>query len=301
VSAVAERRLLLFHAHPDDETISTGATMARYVDEGVQVTLLTSTLGEEGEILVPALAQLAADQADQLGGYRIGELAEAMRVLGVTDHRYLGGPGRFRDSGMAGTPANRKPRALWRADQDPAVFDAAVAAAVDVIRQIRPQVVVSPDDNGDYGHPDHVMTYRVASAAIERAADASYDAVAAPPWRVSKVYWTAVPKSELARAVEALADSDTSFFSVDNVDELALGVADEEVTTALGNSGCGERKMAAMQAHATQISVEGPFFALSNKLGREIMAREWFRLVSGEVGGPLDDDGRETDLFAGTA
>jgi N-acetyl-1-D-myo-inositol-2-amino-2-deoxy-alpha-D-glucopyranoside deacetylase len=295
----AERRLVLFHAHPDDETISTGATMARYVDEGVHVTLVTSTLGEEGEVLVPALAQLAADQADQLGGYRIGELATAMRVLGVTDHRYLGGPGRFRDSGMAGTPAAGKPRAFWRADQDPAIFDAAVAAAVEVIRQVRPQVVVSPDDTGDYGHPDHLMTYRVATAAIARAADDSYDAVAAPPWRVSKVYWTALPKSALVRSMEALADSGTSFFSVDNVDELTLGVPDEEVTTALQNSGYGGRKMAAMEAHASQISVEGPFFALSNKLGQEIMAMEWFRLVCGDIAGPFDDDGRETDLFAG--
>jgi N-acetyl-1-D-myo-inositol-2-amino-2-deoxy-alpha-D-glucopyranoside deacetylase len=300
VSAVAERRLLLFHAHPDDETISTGATMARYVDEGVQVTLVTSTLGEEGEVLVPALAQLAADQADQLGGYRIGELAAAMRLLGVTDHRYLGGPGRFRDSGMAGTPATGKPRAFWRADQDPADFDAAVAAAVEVIREVRPQVVVTPDDNGDYGHPDHIMTYRVAAAAIARAAEAGYQAVAAPPWRVGKVYWTALPKSALTRGMEALADSGTSFFSADNVDEIPVGVPDELVTTALPNSGYGERKMAAMEAHATQISVEGPFFALSNKLGREIMAMEWFRLVSGELAGPRDEDGRETDLFAGT-
>src|SRR6201747_447531 len=106
------------HAHPDDETINNGATMARYVADGAQVTLLTCTLGEEGEVLVPELAQLAADEADQLGGYRIGELAEAMRALGVTDHRFLGGAGRFRDSGMMGTPANEKPRAFWRAASD---------------------------------------------------------------------------------------------------------------------------------------------------------------------------------------
>ena len=98
--------MLLVHAHPDDESITTGTTMARYVAEGAQVTLLTCTLGEEGEVLVPELGQLAAAEADQLGGYRIGELSAAMRELGVTDHRFLGGPGRFRDSGMMGTPAN---------------------------------------------------------------------------------------------------------------------------------------------------------------------------------------------------
>src|SRR5205823_11174109 len=106
----------------------------------------------EGEILGPALSQLASDQADQLGGYRVSELAAAMSILGVSDHRYLGGAGRFRDSGMMGTPANDHPRAFWRAAKDPAVFDAAVAAAVEVIREQRPQVLVTYDENGQYGH-----------------------------------------------------------------------------------------------------------------------------------------------------
>src|SRR4051812_12067189 len=101
----AARRLLLVHAHPDDESIGTGATMAKYVAEGAHVTLVTCTLGEEGEVLVPELEGLAADQADQLGGYRIGELAVACDALGVTDHRFLGGIGRYRDSGMMGVPS----------------------------------------------------------------------------------------------------------------------------------------------------------------------------------------------------
>src|SRR4028119_484364 len=96
-----DRRLLLVHAHPDDETINSGATMAKYAAEGVQVTLVTCTLGEEGEILVDSLAHLAADKEDGLGRHRIGELTEAMQALGVKDFRFLGGPGRFRDTGMA--------------------------------------------------------------------------------------------------------------------------------------------------------------------------------------------------------
>src|SRR3954449_10048275 len=194
-------RLLLVHAHPDDESITTGATMAYYVAGGAQVTLLTCTLGEEGEILVPEYAQLAADQADQLGGLRISELADAMRALGVTDHRFLGGPGRFRDSGMMGTPANQHPRAFWRADSEPAVFDAAVAAAVEVVREVRPHVMVTYDTNGDYGHPDHIMAHRVATAAVERAADRGYGS--GEPWHVAKLYWTAAPKSVLRRGFEA--------------------------------------------------------------------------------------------------
>ena len=158
----SSRRLLLVHAHPDDETINNGATMARYVAEGAQVTLLTCTLGEEGEILVPELAQLAADQADQLGGYRIGELRAAMAALGVTDSRFLGGAGRYRDSGMMGTAANEHPRAFWNAD-----LDEAVGAAVAVVREVRPQVVVTYDENGGYGHPDHIQAHRVAMGAVD--------------------------------------------------------------------------------------------------------------------------------------
>ncbi|HEV7193828.1 MAG TPA: N-acetyl-1-D-myo-inositol-2-amino-2-deoxy-alpha-D-glucopyranoside deacetylase [Jatrophihabitantaceae bacterium] len=292
-----DRRLLLVHAHPDDESITTGATMARYAAEGAQVTLLTCTLGEEGEVLDPDLAQLAAAQADQLGGYRIGELAAAMRALGVTDHRFLGGAGRFRDSGMMDTPANKHPRAFWRAAADPDVTAAAVAAAVEVIREVRPQVVITYDDNGDYGHPDHIMAHRVATEAVERAADSSYGA--GEPWTVAKFYWTATPKSMLRRGFEALADQAESAFGVADVDQLTFGVDDELVTTAIDNTGYGEAKMAALAAHHTQITVDGPFFALSNLLGREILAVEHFRLVAGKLGDSLDDAGRETDLFAG--
>src|SRR4051794_28168454 len=152
VTSSPSRRLLFVHAHPDDETINNGVTMARYVAEGAQVTLLTCTLGEEGEVLVPELELLAAAEADQLGGYRIGELRAAMDALGVTDIRFLGGPGRYRDSGMMGTPANEHPRAFWNAD-----LDEAVAHAVAVVREIRPQVVVTYDENGGYGHPDHIQ------------------------------------------------------------------------------------------------------------------------------------------------
>src|SRR6266478_3364729 len=103
---MSDRRVLLVHAHPDDESIGTGATMAKYAAEGAHVTLVTCTLGEEGEILVPELAHLASDKEDGLGEYRIGELADAMKALGVSDHRFLGGAGRWRDSGMMGVPSN---------------------------------------------------------------------------------------------------------------------------------------------------------------------------------------------------
>src|SRR5204863_8514171 len=148
-------RLLLVHAHPDDESIGSGATMARYAAEGARVTLVTCTLGEEGEIHVPAPAGLAPDAADQLGGYRIVELERACAALGVADHRLLGGAGRYRDSGMMGLPTNDHARAFWRAD-----LDEAAGHLVEIIREVRPQVMITYDENGFYGHPDHIPAHR---------------------------------------------------------------------------------------------------------------------------------------------
>jgi N-acetyl-1-D-myo-inositol-2-amino-2-deoxy-alpha-D-glucopyranoside deacetylase len=288
--------LLLVHAHPDDETINNGATMARYVAEGASVTLLTCTLGEEGEILVPELEQLAADQADQLGGYRIGELRAAMAALGVTDFRFLGGAGRYRDSGMMGTPANEHARAFWNAD-----LDEAVAHAVSVVRELRPQVVVTYDENGGYGHPDHIQAHRVAMGAVEKAADPTYRPELGEPWDVAKVYWSCVPRSVLQSGIEAMAELGESFFEgVSSADDLPFGVSDDVVTAAVDGRKFADRKDAAMRAHPTQIKVDGPFFALSNNLGLEVLGVEYYQLVRGERGpaGP-GPEGWEDDLFAG--
>jgi N-acetyl-1-D-myo-inositol-2-amino-2-deoxy-alpha-D-glucopyranoside deacetylase len=290
------RRMLLVHAHPDDETINNGATMARYVAEGASVTLLTCTLGEEGEILVPELEQLAADQADQLGGYRIGELRAAMAALGVTDFRFLGGAGRYRDSGMMGTPANGHARAFWNAD-----LDEAVAHAVSVVREVRPQVVVTYDENGGYGHPDHIQAHRVAMGAVEKAADPTYRPELGEPWDVAKVYWSCVPRSVLQSGIEAMAEMGESFFEgVSSADDLPFGVSDDVVTAAVDGRKFADRKDAAMRAHPTQIKVDGPFFALSNNLGLEVLGVEYYQLVHGERGpaGP-GPEGWEDDLFAG--
>lgn len=291
------RRMLLIHAHPDDETIGSGATMARYAAQGAGVTLLTCTLGELGEILEPRWAGLASDRGDQLGGYRISELAAAMRALGVTDHRFLGGAGRWRDSGMMGTAGNEDPRALWRCATDPAAFDTAVDQAVEVIRDVRPQVLVTYDENGGYGHPDHIMAHRVAMAAADRAGEPGGAGV---PWRVQKIYWTAVPRSVLQQGIDALKASGETFFDgVERAEDLPFGNDDAEITTAVdARAFCGA-KYDAMRAHATQISVDGPFFALSNNVGLEVLGVEYFRIVRGEPAGERDPDGRELDLFAG--
>jgi N-acetyl-1-D-myo-inositol-2-amino-2-deoxy-alpha-D-glucopyranoside deacetylase len=286
---VTRRRLLLVHAHPDDETINTGAIMAYYRARDVEVTLLTCTLGEEGEILVPELAALRADAADQLGGYRIGELAAAMHALGVTDHRFLGGAGCFRDSGMLGSPANRHPRAFWRADADPSVFAAAVDYAAAVVSEVRPHVVVTYDPLGGYGHPDHVMAHRVTTAAV---------AAAAGTWAVPKVYWTAWPASEFtAGNAAARAAAELPFTVADDRQRQGV-VADDHVSAVVDAAEFRDAKRVALSAHRTQVIVDGDFFALSNLVARRISGVEHFRLAAGERG-KLGDDGRERDLFAG--
>jgi N-acetyl-1-D-myo-inositol-2-amino-2-deoxy-alpha-D-glucopyranoside deacetylase len=293
----SDRRLLFVHAHPDDETINNGATMARYAAEGAQVTLLTCTLGEEGEILVPELAQLAAGQADQLGGYRISELAQAMAALGVTDTRWLGGAGRYRDSGMMGTPANEHPRAFWNADPDEAV-----GHAVAVVREVRPQVVVTYDENGGYGHPDHIQAHRVAMAAVAAAADPGYRPELGEAWAVRKVYWSAMPRSVVQQGIDALAarGEQSPFEDLGDIENVPFVVADEVITAAVDGRAYAGHKDAAMRAYPTQIMVDGPFFALSNNLGLEVLGVEHYRLVRGERG-PAGDvpHGWEDDLFAG--
>jgi N-acetyl-1-D-myo-inositol-2-amino-2-deoxy-alpha-D-glucopyranoside deacetylase len=286
------RRLLLVHAHPDDETIGTGATMAKYAAEGAQVTLVTCTLGEEGEILVPELEHLASAKEDGLGQHRIGELAQACAALGVTDHRFLGGAGRWRDSGMMGTPQNDRPDCFWQAD-----LDEAIRALVAVVRETRPQVVITYDENGGYGHPDHIQAHRVAVAACEKAGDPSYAPEAGEPWSPAKLYYGAFPKSVLQRGIDLLKESGSeNFFGVDSADDLPFGTPDELVTTEVDAAAYLQRKLDAMRAHATQITVDGGFFALSNNLGQTALGVEYFRLARGPR-----PEGRETDLFDGVA
>ena len=291
----AGRRLLLVHAHPDDETINNGVTMAKYVAEGVQVTLVTCTLGEEGEVLVPELVHLAADQDDALGQHRVGELATAMEALGVSDHRFLGNAGRYRDSGMMGLPTNDRPDAFWQAD-----LDEAAGLLVDVLRETRPQVLVTYDEKGGYGHPDHIQANRVAMRAVELSADPAFGEGAA--WEVAKVYWNAIPESFMRDGLRRMREAgDTTFFEgVDPDGDIPMVTPDELVTTAVAALDHVDAKLAAMRAHATQITVDGPFFALSNNLGSQAWGVEFYRLVRGQPGTERDADGRETDLFAGT-
>ena len=280
---------MFVHAHPDDESIETGATMAMYAAGGASVTLVTCTLGEEGEVIPPELRHLAADRDDALGPYRIGELRRACAAMGVTDQRFLGGAGRWRDSGMIGTPSTERPDCFWRAD--PGETDAHL---VRIMREVRPQVVVTYDERGYYGHPDHIQAYRVTRRAFEKAADPAFIPDAGPAWRARRLYATAMPRSALLRGREMLRAAHTPFTVVGSVDDLPYGVPDDQITTRLDARGALDAKIAAMRAHATQIQVAPPFYALSNDIGQELSGIEHFTLLSGRAA-----PGIWSDLFAG--
>jgi len=292
VTSRGARSVLFVHAHPDDESLETGATMAKYAAQGTQVTLVTCTLGEMGEVIPADLAHLAADADGGLGEHRIGELAAACAALGVTDHRFLGGPGRWRDSGMMGTPANDEPGCFWRADVDEAARE-----LLAIMTEVRPQVLVTYDARGFYGHPDHIQAHRVSWRAFELASGL-----------VSKFYATAIPKSVLAEAMALLAGGGgqvggVDFSRVQSLDEVPFGTDDDEVTTQIDATDYLDAKIAAMRAHATQIAVDSPFFALSDMVGRKALGVEYFTLLAGPDGtgdgADLRAGGRETDLFAG--
>jgi N-acetyl-1-D-myo-inositol-2-amino-2-deoxy-alpha-D-glucopyranoside deacetylase len=297
------QRLLLVHAHPDDESIGQGATMARYVAEGRGVTLVTCTAGEMGEILVPDLEHLAADKEDGLGEHRAGEIANAMAVLGVTDHRWLGGFQTYRDSGMKWHPDGHAiaadeihDNAFWHAD-----LTEAADHLVTVIREVQPQVLVTYDQFGGYGHPDHIQAHRVAMYAAQLAAVPSYRLELGEPWDIAKIYWGAMSESRMRASLRALreAGDTTTFEGMDPDGPLPPFVtADENLAAEIDASGYLDAKMDALRAYPTQISLEGPFFALSNNEGNSVWGLEHFRIAKGRRG-ELGDNGLETDLFAG--
>ena len=277
-------RILLVHAHPDDETINNGATMALYADRGAQVTLVTCTRGEEGEVLVPGLSHLASTEQDLLGSHRETELALAMKALGISDYRFLGAPStKFRDSGMMGTEPNNRPDVFWQAD-----LDTAAKILVDVIEELKPHILITYDEIGGYGHPDHIQAHRVAMRASELSS-----------WQIQKIYWNTIPKSVIAQSMEKMKEIGSDFFGAESIDDVPFAKDDEYVTTLIDGAAYVDSKMAAMKAHETQIALDGPLFALSDNLGMQIWGDEYYTLVKGVRSAPFDSAGREIDLTSG--
>jgi N-acetyl-1-D-myo-inositol-2-amino-2-deoxy-alpha-D-glucopyranoside deacetylase len=287
-------RLLFVHAHPDDESITNGVTIAHYVGRGAQVQVVTCTLGEEGEVIGDQWAQLAVEHADQLGGYRIGELTAALHALGVSGPTYLGGPGRWRDSGMVGAEARSRQRFSDADERE------AVGALVAIIRELRPHVVVTYDPNGGYGHPDHIQTHVVTTAAVAAAGTDDYPGT---PWSVPKFYWTVIARSAFTAGWEALGPGDLRdewVIPPADGDFGGLGYGDDEIDAVIDDPDALPAKTAALLAHATQLTVgpTGKALALSNNLALPIVAQEHYILAAGDAG-DRDERGWETDLLAG--
>jgi N-acetyl-1-D-myo-inositol-2-amino-2-deoxy-alpha-D-glucopyranoside deacetylase len=285
---VSGHRLLLVHAHPDDETISNGATMAKYVEAGDIVTLVTCTRGEEGEVIIPELSHLAAAHEDNLGTHRIDELANAMRIIGVKDHRFLGN---YRDSGMMGTDPNNRPDCFWKAD-----LDEAAGKLVSIIREVKPEVLITYDEFGGYGHPDHIKSHQVAMRASELAADKNFGT--GEPWDIPKIYWNIMPRSVIEEGMRQLKEKGSNLFGTESIDDLPFVKPDELVTAVIDGSDYVERKMAALGEHKTQINLEEPFFAMQDNSGKSVWGFEYYTQVKGEKSKKVNERGHATDLFS---
>jgi len=260
-------RLLFVHAHPDDECLTTGGTIACYASRGADVRVVTCTLGEEGEVIGDRYQLLTVEHADQLGGYRIGELTRALRFLGVDEPIFLGGPGRWRDSGMAGTPLRRHTRFI---DAGPA----AVAEMARFIDEFRPHVVITYDPAGGYGHPDHVHVHDVTTAAVT-----------ASEWDVPKVYWTVLSSTAMRAALEVLADVPSEWIKPQPGD-IAFGYADDQIGAVIDVAEYMDAKIDALTAHRTQVVVapDRRSCALSNSMALPIPAEEHYVLARGAAG-----------------
>ena len=294
--------LMTVHAHPDDETIGTGGAIAKAVEAGHRVVLVTNTRGELGEIVVPEMD--TPDNHRRLGEIRAGELERAMGILGVTEWENLG----YRDSGMMGTDGNRDPRSFWQAD-----MDEAARRLTWLVRRYQPDVITTYNAFGGYGHPDHIRTHDVAVLAFERAGDAVWypeqlEDGGVEPWAPSKLYEQAIPASvrermnarmqELGKKSFWAPAEDATPEQIAEMEAFAakMLVPDEQITTWVDVSGAPlQAKWDAIHEHVTQISDESPFMLLGIEGWRDGWANEAYILRESRVESTVP----ETDLFAG--
>lgn len=298
--AVSDRRLLLVHAHPDDESSQSPATMSHYLAEGAQVTLVTCTLGELGEILVDDWSHYSPAE---LGQHRIAELAEALKILGVTDHVFLGGPGCYHDSGMergddgrAIPPAELPDGAFWHAD----LLEAS-NHLVQVIRDRKPQVVSTYDPFGNYGHPDHVMAHRVAMYACQLAAVPSHRPDLGEPWQVERILWGTHNTAVWKEGAKIAAERGLQLFGdVDPADEDAasrFGPDPAQIVAVVDYGEYEERCVAALRAHRSQVDPDNEFWQFFEIIRGLPGSGEAYLYAGGKPFPP--SDGPATDIFAG--
>lgn len=298
-TTLPERRLLLVHAHPDDESSQSSATMARYVAEGAQVTLVTCTLGELGEILVPDLAHF---NPAELGQHRQSEIAAALEVVGVTDHVWLGGVGRYHDSGMTrdeagkvGAPAERVDNAFWDAD----LLEAA-DLLVEVIRSRRPQVVATYDPVGNYGHPDHIQAHRVTMYAVALASAAAHRPDLGAPWQVDRVLWSTHNTSRWGEAFAIAKERGIELWpetEVDGEQQRSFGPDPVDIVAVIETSPWLETCRRALGSHPSQVNTDDPFWQFFSIMQELPGSGEAYLLATGS---PFPtSEGPASDLFAG--
>jgi N-acetyl-1-D-myo-inositol-2-amino-2-deoxy-alpha-D-glucopyranoside deacetylase len=262
-------RLLFVHAHPDDETLTTGGTIAHYIANGADVHVVTCTLGEEGEVIGEQYAQLAVDAADQLGGYRISELTKALNALGINEPNFLGGPGHWRDSGMEGT-APRHHQRFKDADMREAVGE-----LVAIIRRLRPHVVVTYDPDGGYGHPDHIQVHRVGRRAAELMELPAARVFCSTMNRdLMRERW-AQAAAEAAAADRATTATPDPVRELDELDIDTFGLPAEDITHAIDVRTTLDRKRRSMLAHRSQIA-DDAFYLGSPDVFEVAFGTEWF-------------------------
>jgi N-acetyl-1-D-myo-inositol-2-amino-2-deoxy-alpha-D-glucopyranoside deacetylase len=275
--------LLALHAHPDDESISMGGTLAALADRSVPVSVVTATRGEVGEIH-------NRDDADEvrgrLGEIREDELSRALSILGVGAPTFLG----YRDSGMMGTADNGHAGSFWQAD-----FGEAVGRLVRIIREFRPAVVTAYDPFGGYGHPDHIQVHRVGTAAYWAGADVGrYPATEyGDPWSPSKLYWATWSREGMIKVRRRMSGD----LGAADVEEPAAGSLDGHITTSIDVADQFDRKHAALLAHDTQFSEESWVRTLGPDLLQSFLGVESYTLVHSTV----DADPADPDLLAGTS
>ncbi|HVX22972.1 MAG TPA: mycothiol conjugate amidase Mca [Acidimicrobiales bacterium] len=280
------RCLLTVHAHPDDESSKGAGTVARYHAEGVRTVLVCCTGGEEGDILNPAMDR--PEVRDNLAEVRRRELAEAARIIGYDEVVMLG----YRDSGMPGTDANRRPDAFANAP-----LDDAVRRLVAVIRRTRPQVLVTyPEDQSEYPHPDHLRVHDVTVAAWHAAGDPDRYPDAGPPHDPSKLYYTVWPRRRMLAAHQKFLE--LGLQSPFDDKWLARMQREEPMTTSVDLAGYADVRADALRAHATQVDPNSPFwFGLPPEVQRTLHPYDDYFLAANRVGAV--GDGVEDDLFAG--
>jgi mycothiol conjugate amidase Mca len=279
---------MVIHAHPYDEVIGSGGTLARYSDAGIHTVLVTATLGEEGEIVVEDLN--TPEVKARLAEVRREELRRATAILGVKQQEFLG----YRDSGMIGTPANEHPDSFNQAN-----LDEATGRLVRLVRAYRPQVLISYNEHGGYGHPDHIACYKVTVAAFDAAADPARYPDAGPAWAPLKLYEMNRPRELAQQAWQQMRERGMKT-PLDNpdFDITHFTVPQERITTAIDASDYIARKRAALLEHRSQIAADGPFLTMPEDIARQWFAMEYFTLLKSRVATP-PRDGYEDDLFAG--